>query len=144
MKVACCLFRNLNTCTGSAGAVSTSGTTTGTGTGTESAAEPELWRRATAYRMHGERVDGNDVLAVREATARLLAEARKQRRPSLLETVTYRHRGHSVADAGKVEAGEIVSLLGPNGSGKSTLLQALAGILSPSLQPQRRNQYRQR
>ena len=84
----------------------------GMGTSVEqSAAEPELWRRATAYRMHGERVDGNDVLAVREATARLLAEARKQRRPSLLETVTYRHRGHSVADAGKVyrSAEEIAS-----------------------------------
>jgi pyruvate dehydrogenase E1 component alpha subunit len=84
----------------------------GMGTSVEqSAAEPELWRRAAAYRMHGERVDGNDVLAVREATARLLAEARERRRPSLLETVTYRHRGHSVADAGKVyrSAEEIAS-----------------------------------
>ena len=52
--------------------------------------------------MHGERVDGNDVLAVREAAARLLAQARDERRPALLETVTYRYRGHSVADAGKV------------------------------------------
>jgi pyruvate dehydrogenase E1 component alpha subunit len=84
----------------------------GMGTSVEqSAAEPELWRRAAAYRMHGERVDGNDVLAVREATARLLAEAREQRRPALLETVTYRFRGHSVADAGKVyrSAEEIAS-----------------------------------
>jgi|1186.fasta_scaffold02127_3 pyruvate dehydrogenase E1 component alpha subunit len=68
----------------------------------QSSAEPELHRRACAYRMHGEKVDGNDVLAVREATSRLLEEARSQRRPSLLETVTYRYRGHSVADAGKV------------------------------------------
>jgi TPP-dependent pyruvate/acetoin dehydrogenase alpha subunit len=52
--------------------------------------------------MHGERVDGNDILAVREAAVRLLAQAREERRPSLLETVTYRYRGHSVADAGKV------------------------------------------
>ena len=52
--------------------------------------------------MHGERVDGNDLLAVREATARLLARAREERKPALLETVTYRFRGHSVADAGKV------------------------------------------
>jgi pyruvate dehydrogenase E1 component alpha subunit len=84
----------------------------GMGTSVEqSAAEPDLWRRAAAYRMHGERVDGNDVLAVREATGRLLAEAREQRRPALLETVTYRHRGHSVADAGKVyrSAEEIAS-----------------------------------
>jgi pyruvate dehydrogenase E1 component alpha subunit len=84
----------------------------GMGTSVEqSAAEPELWRRASAYRMHGERVDGNDVLAVREAAARLLAVARETRRPALLETVTYRHRGHSVADAGKVyrSAEEIAS-----------------------------------
>jgi pyruvate dehydrogenase E1 component alpha subunit len=75
----------------------------GMGTSVEqSSAEPELWKRGCAYRMHGERVDGNDVLAVREATARLVREAREERAPSLLETVTYRIRGHSVADAGKV------------------------------------------
>ena len=68
----------------------------------QSNAEPELAKQAAAYRMHGERVDGNDVLAVREAASRLLAQARDERRPSLFETVTYRYRGHSVADAGKV------------------------------------------
>jgi len=74
----------------------------GMGTSVEqSSAEPELWKRAAAYRLHGERVDGNDVLAVREATSRLLEQARAERRPALLETVTYRYRGHSVADAGK-------------------------------------------
>ncbi len=82
----------------------------GMGTSVEAAsAEPEIWKRSCAYRMHGERVDGNDVLAVREAAARLLARAREERCPALLETVTYRYRGHSVADAGKVyrEASEI-------------------------------------
>ena len=75
----------------------------GMGTSVDQAsAEPEIYKRGAAYRMHGERVDGNDVLAVREAVGRLLAEARNDRRPSLLETITYRHRGHSVADAGKV------------------------------------------
>src|SRR3954454_13593554 len=68
----------------------------------QSSAEPELWRRAAAYRMHGERVDGNDVLAVREVAGRLLEQPRAERRPAVLETVTYRFRGHSVADAGKV------------------------------------------
>jgi pyruvate dehydrogenase E1 component alpha subunit len=65
-------------------------------------AETELFRRAAAYEMHGERVDGNDLVAVREASARLFASARNERRPALLETMTYRWRGHSVADAGKV------------------------------------------
>ena len=75
----------------------------GMGTSVDQAsAEPELHKRACAYRMHGERVDGNDLLAVREATGRLLARAREESEPSLLETTTYRYRGHSVADAGKV------------------------------------------
>jgi len=79
----------------------------GMGTSVEQAsAEPDLWRRASAYRMHGERVDGNDVLAVREAAGRLVAMARDERKPSLLETTTYRFRGHSVADAGKVYRSE--------------------------------------
>jgi pyruvate dehydrogenase E1 component alpha subunit len=75
----------------------------GMGTSVEQAsAEPELHKRASAYRMHGERVDGNDLLAVRESAARLLARARSESQPALLETTTYRFRGHSVADAGKV------------------------------------------
>ncbi len=68
----------------------------------QSNAEPDLWKHAAAYRMHGEQVDGNDVLAVREAADRLLRQAREERKPALLETITYRYRGHSVADAGKV------------------------------------------
>jgi pyruvate dehydrogenase E1 component alpha subunit len=68
----------------------------------QASAEPEIYKRAAAYGMPGERVDGNDVLAVREAADRLLSAARDERRPALFETMTYRHRGHSVADAGKV------------------------------------------
>jgi pyruvate dehydrogenase E1 component alpha subunit len=63
-------------------------------------AEPEIWRRASAFRMHGERVDGDDLDAVLEVSENLLAAAREQRRPAVLEAVTYRYRGHSVADAG--------------------------------------------
>jgi pyruvate dehydrogenase E1 component alpha subunit len=63
-------------------------------------AEPDLYKRASAYRMHGERVDGNDLDAVLEASTRLLDAARRDRRPAVLEAVTYRYRGHSVADAG--------------------------------------------
>ncbi|HET8759232.1 MAG TPA: pyruvate dehydrogenase (acetyl-transferring) E1 component subunit alpha [Solirubrobacteraceae bacterium] len=63
-------------------------------------AEPELYRRASAFRMHGERVDGDDLEAVIEASDRLLRRAREHREPAVLEAVTYRYRGHSVADAG--------------------------------------------
>ena len=62
--------------------------------------EPELWKRASSYRMHGERVDGDDLDAVLEASERLLRAAREDRAPAVLEAMTYRYRGHSVADAG--------------------------------------------
>jgi len=71
----------------------------GTSVGRASA-EPELWRRAAAHRMHGERIDGDDLDVVIEAAGRLLREAREERRPAVLEAITYRYRGHSVADAG--------------------------------------------
>jgi pyruvate dehydrogenase E1 component alpha subunit len=67
---------------------------------TRASAEPELYRRASAFRMHGERVDGDDLEAVIEASDRLLRRARETREPAVLELVTYRYRGHSVADAG--------------------------------------------
>ena len=73
----------------------------GMGTSVERAsAEPDLYKRAGSYRMHGERVDGDDLEAVIETTSRLLERAREQREPAVLEAITYRYRGHSVADAG--------------------------------------------
>ena len=73
----------------------------GMGTAVDRAsAEPDLYKRASAYRMHGEPVDGDDLEAVIEASSRLLARARESREPSVLEAITYRYRGHSVADAG--------------------------------------------
>jgi pyruvate dehydrogenase E1 component alpha subunit len=73
----------------------------GLGMGTtveKSSAEPELHKRASAYRMHGERVDGNDVLAVRDAARRLVERARTEGKPALLESVSSRLKGHSVVD----------------------------------------------
>lgn len=73
----------------------------GMGTSVERAsAVPELHQRASAFGMHGERVDGDDLQAVSEAASRLLAAARTDLAPAVLEAVTYRYRGHSVADAG--------------------------------------------
>lgn len=73
----------------------------GMGTSVERAsAEPDLYKRAAAYRMRGERVDGDDLEAVRSISAELIEEARAKRRPAVLEALTYRYRGHSVADAG--------------------------------------------
>ena len=73
----------------------------GMGTSVERAsAEPDLYKRASSYRMHGEPVDGDDLEAMIEASGRLLERAREQREPAVLEALTYRYRGHSVADAG--------------------------------------------
>ncbi len=73
----------------------------GMGTSVERAsAEPDLFKRAASYRMEGERVDGDDLDAVIEASGRLMRRAREERRPAVLEAMTYRYRGHSVADAG--------------------------------------------
>jgi pyruvate dehydrogenase E1 component alpha subunit len=63
-------------------------------------AEPEVHKRAGAFRMRGERVDGQDVEAVYEAVGELLLDARERRRPAVLEALTYRYHGHSVADPG--------------------------------------------
>lgn len=54
--------------------------------------------RAASYGFRGETVDGNDVLAVYEATQRAVAECREGNGPVLLELLTYRRTGHSRRD----------------------------------------------
>ena len=61
-------------------------------------AQTDIWRFAETYRMHGEAVDGMDVLAVRECVGRAVERARRDRAPSLIEARTYRFRGHSMRD----------------------------------------------
>ena len=60
--------------------------------------EPEIWRKAAAFGMAGEEVDGMDVLAVRAAAQRAVERARAGDGPTVLECLTYRFRGHSLAD----------------------------------------------
>jgi pyruvate dehydrogenase E1 component alpha subunit len=66
-----------------------------------SCALEELSRRAAAYNMPGTTVDGNDVLAVREATLSAVARARRGEGPSMIENKTYRIRGHFEGDPQK-------------------------------------------
>ena len=54
--------------------------------------------RGPAYNMPAEIVDGNDVLAVYEATVRAAAYARAGSGPYLLECKTFRMTGHSAHD----------------------------------------------
>jgi TPP-dependent pyruvate/acetoin dehydrogenase alpha subunit len=59
-------------------------------------AAPDIALRAAGYGMPGEVVDGNDVLAVWEATRRAAARARRGEGPTLLECKTYRWLQHSL------------------------------------------------
>jgi pyruvate dehydrogenase E1 component alpha subunit len=54
--------------------------------------------RAPAYGMPGEIVDGNDVLAVWNASQRAIEYARNGNGPSLIECKTFRMTGHSAHD----------------------------------------------
>jgi acetoin:2,6-dichlorophenolindophenol oxidoreductase subunit alpha len=57
--------------------------------------------RAGAYGIPAGEVDGNDVLAVREAAREAVERSRDGEGPTLLECLTYRHKGHSRVDPGK-------------------------------------------
>ncbi|MDP9350545.1 MAG: pyruvate dehydrogenase (acetyl-transferring) E1 component subunit alpha [Chloroflexota bacterium] len=67
----------------------------------EDSAVPEMWMKACAYDMEAERVDGMDFFAVRDATQRAVDSIRETGEPRFLESLTYRFRGHSMADAGR-------------------------------------------
>jgi acetoin:2,6-dichlorophenolindophenol oxidoreductase subunit alpha len=56
--------------------------------------------RAASYAMASARVDGNDVLAVREVVAEACDRARLNEGPTFLEALTYRQQGHSRSDPG--------------------------------------------
>ncbi|HJX33149.1 MAG TPA: pyruvate dehydrogenase (acetyl-transferring) E1 component subunit alpha, partial [Solirubrobacterales bacterium] len=71
----------------------------GMGTSVERhSAQTDLSKKAEGYGISGKRIDGMDVIAVREAVAEGIRLAREERRPTLLEAFTYRYRGHSAAD----------------------------------------------
>lgn len=61
-------------------------------------AESEIWKKARAYGMAAERVDGNDVEAVWVATRKATDRARRGEGPTLLELLTYRAGPHSTSD----------------------------------------------
>jgi len=67
----------------------------------ETTAGGRLAARAEAYGVPWEIVEGNDVMAVREAAARAIESAREGGGPTLIEFLTYRHHGHSRSDPAK-------------------------------------------
>lgn len=66
--------------------------------------QPEIYRKASVFNMAGVEVDGMDVLAVRAAAQEAIARARAGEGPTLIEALTYRFRGHSLADPDELRA----------------------------------------
>ncbi len=58
----------------------------------------DVYRKASAFDIPGVRIDGNDVLAVRDAVRRMADRSRTGDGPQLIEAMTYRFRGHSMGD----------------------------------------------
>ncbi|AFZ11018.1 pyruvate dehydrogenase (acetyl-transferring) E1 component, alpha subunit [Crinalium epipsammum PCC 9333] len=59
---------------------------------------PEIYKKAEAFGMVGVEVDGMDVLAVRAVAQEAIARARAGEGATVIEALTYRFRGHSLAD----------------------------------------------
>jgi pyruvate dehydrogenase E1 component alpha subunit len=59
----------------------------------------EVYKRAEAYAMPAEQVDGMDVVEVEKTARRLVERVRAGQGPAFLEAICYRFRGHSMADA---------------------------------------------
>ncbi|MBW4662372.1 MAG: pyruvate dehydrogenase (acetyl-transferring) E1 component subunit alpha [Drouetiella hepatica Uher 2000/2452] len=60
--------------------------------------QPEIYKKASVFGMPGVEVDGMDVLAVRTVAQEAVRRARAGEGPTLIECLTYRFRGHSLAD----------------------------------------------
>jgi pyruvate dehydrogenase E1 component alpha subunit len=81
----------------------------GMGTSVESgSSEPDLYKKGSSFRLHGERVDGTDVLTVRDAVRRLRRKAEQEGEPAIIDVTSFRFRGHSVIDADRYRDSDAV------------------------------------
>lgn len=58
----------------------------------------DLASRMNAYAIPNEKVDGQDIFAMRGATDRIIRQIRETGKPYCIEAVTYRFSGHGAAD----------------------------------------------
>jgi pyruvate dehydrogenase E1 component alpha subunit len=58
----------------------------------------DLRRKGESLGVPGVRCDGMDIIDTHTVLSEALARVREERRPLLVEAVTYRFRGHSMAD----------------------------------------------
>ncbi len=66
--------------------------------------QPEIYKKASVFNMEGVEVDGMDVVAVNAVAKEAVARARAGEGPTLIEALTYRFRGHSLADPDEMRA----------------------------------------
>ena len=106
----------------------------GMSTSTErSTAVKQISQRALAYDIPGVTVDGNDFAAVADAAAEAVDRARRGEGPSLLECLTYRHRGHSKSDRNRYRTKEeIESWMARDPIGRYEQVLLKAGLIDPS------------
>lgn len=69
----------------------------------------ELYKRGESFGIVGRKVDGMDVLAVRDAVKEASLYYCQHKKPMLLEIETYRYRGHSMSDPALYRTKEEVS-----------------------------------
>lgn len=58
----------------------------------------DLAARIRAYDIPAEKVDGQDIFAVRSVAERVIRQARETGKPACIEAITYRFSGHGAAD----------------------------------------------
>ncbi len=68
--------------------------------------QPEIYQKAAAFGMPGVEVDGMNVVAVWDVAQTALQRARAGEGPTLIEALTYRFRGHSLADPDELRSKE--------------------------------------
>lgn len=78
--------------------IENNGYSMGTSQARSSAFKEHLAQRAEGYDMNWSVFHGNDIYSVRKNVHEAIELAHTQSKPSLLEVITYRYRGHSMAD----------------------------------------------
>jgi pyruvate dehydrogenase E1 component alpha subunit len=70
-----------------------------------------LHEKACAYGIPGVEVDGNDVLAVRDAMREAVERARSEHVPTLMNIKSFRLKGHSVVDPDRYRSAEYIKAI---------------------------------